>query len=418
MAISVVMPALEMAQETGKFISWLKKEGEAVAKGEPLLEIETDKAVMEIESPGDGVLAGVKVQAGTEVPVGRTIAWIVRPGEVPPADEIAVESGRRTTAGAPMGSAISTAASANQPPTPTTSTAQAVNQAIRISPKARRLAGERGVNLADVRGSGAGGEILASDILAVAESKAASPPAPVDSGSPISRLMAERTTQSWTTVPHFFVVREVDAGALNEARQKLGSEIEKLRIEESRIERSHGLKLTHTDLLVALVARVLQKHSRMNASWTGDGVRANVEINIGLAMAVDDGVVAPVIHNANKSALSEIAAQRRDLAERARGGKLRPSDIAGGTFTISNLGMFGVDAFTAIIIPPQAAILAVGAIADRVVPVGVGPDARPGVRPMMTLTLSSDHRVVDGARAAEFLRDLVEAIGKPQQWLS
>jgi pyruvate dehydrogenase E2 component (dihydrolipoamide acetyltransferase) len=417
MAISVVMPALEMAQETGKLISWLKKEGEAVAKGEPLLEIETDKAVMEIESPGDGVLAGVKVQAGTEVPVGRTIAWIVRPGEVPPADEIAVESGRRTTAGAPMGSAISTAASANQPPTPTTSTAQAVNQAIRISPKARRLAGERGVNLADVRGSGAGGEILASDILAVAESKAASPPAPVDSGSPISRLMAERTTQSWTTVPHFFVVREVDAGALNEARQKLGSEIEKLRIEESRIERSHGLKLTHTDLLVGLVARVLQKHSRMNASWTGDGVRANVEINIGLAMAVDDGVVAPVIHNANKSALSEIAAQRRDLAERARGGKLRPSDIAGGTFTISNLGMFGVDAFTAIIIPPQAAILAVGAIADRVVPVGVGPDARPGVRPMMTLTLSSDHRVVDGARAAEFLRDLVEAIGKPQQWL-
>jgi len=417
MAISVVMPALEMAQETGKLISWLKKEGEAVAKGEPLLEIETDKAVMEIESPGDGVLAGVKVQAGTEVPVGRTIAWIVRPGEVPPADEIAVESGRRTTAGAPMGSAISTAASANQPPTPTTSTAQAVNQAIRISPKTRRLAGERGANLADVRGSGAGGEILASDILAVAESKAASPPAPVDSGSPISRLMAERTTQSWTTVPHFFVVREVDAGALNEARQKLGSEIEKLRIEESRIERSHGLKLTHTDLLVGLVARVLQKHSRMNASWTGDGVRANVEINIGLAMAVDDGVVAPVIHNANKSALSEIAAQRRDLAERARGGKLRPSDIAGGTFTISNLGMFGVDAFTAIIIPPQAAILAVGAIADRVVPVGVGPDARPGVRPMMTLTLSSDHRVVDGARAAEFLRDLVEAIGKPQQWL-
>ena len=418
MAISVVMPALEMAQETGKLISWLKKEGEAVAKGEPLLEIETDKAVMEIESPGDGVLAGVKVQAGTEVPVGRTIAWIVRPGEVPPADEIAVESGRRTTAAAPMGSAISTAASANQPPTPTTSTAQAVNQAIKISPKARRLAGERGINLADVRGSGAGGEILASDILAAAESKAASPPATVDSGSPISRLMAERTTQSWTTVPHFFVVRDVDAGALNEARQKLGSEIEKLRIEESRIEQSHGLKLTHTDLLVALVARVLQKHSRMNASWTGDGVRANAEINIGLAMAVDDGVVAPVIHNANKSALGEIAVQRRDLAERARGGKLRPSDIAGGTFTISNLGMFGVDAFTAIIIPPQAAILAVGAIADRVVPVGVGPDARPGVRPMMTLTLSSDHRVVDGARAAEFLRDLVEAIGKPQQWLS
>jgi pyruvate dehydrogenase E2 component (dihydrolipoamide acetyltransferase) len=401
MAISVVMPALEMAQETGKLISWLKKEGESVAKGEPLLEIETDKAVMEIESPGDGVLAGIKIQAGAEVPVGRTIAWIVHPGEVPPADEVAAASGRKSTA---VVAPTSTAAAASQAATP----APSATHSVRISPKARRLASERGVNLADVRGSGAGGEILASDILAAAESKASAAPANVDTGSPISRLMAERTTQSWTTVPHFFVVRDVDAGALNEARQKLAPEIEK----------SRGLKLTHTDLLAALVARVLQKHARMNASWAGQGVRANAEINIGLAMAVDDGVVAPVIHHADKAELADIAAQRRDLTERARSGKLRPSDIAGGTFTVSNLGMFGVDAFTAIIIPPQAAILAVGSIADRVVPVGVGPDARPGVRPMMTLTLSSDHRVVDGARAAEFLRDLVEAIGKPQQWLS
>jgi pyruvate dehydrogenase E2 component (dihydrolipoamide acetyltransferase) len=403
MAISVVMPALEMAQETGKLISWLKKEGESVAKGEPLLEIETDKVVMEIESPGDGVLAGVKVQAGTEVPVGRTIAWIVGPGEVPPADEIAAASGRRSTVPALFTApAASTAASANQLASP----AQPA-QSIKISPKARRLASELRVHLADVRGSGPGGEILASDILAAAESQAGAAPAPVDSGSPISRLMAERTTQSWTTIPHFFVTREVDAGALNEARQKLGPEIEQ----------SHGVKLTHTDLLAALVARVLMKHSRMNASWTGAGVRANAEINIGLAMAVDDGVVAPVIHNAHLAALGAIAVQRRDLAERARTGKSRPADIAGGTFTISNLGMFGVDAFTAIIIPPQVAILAVGSIADRVVAVGTGSDARPAIRPMMTLTLSSDHRVVDGARAAEFLRDLVEAIGNPQQWL-
>ena len=403
MAISVVMPALEMAQETGKLISWLKKEGESVAKGEPLLEIETDKVVMEIESPGDGVLAGVKVQAGTEVPVGRTIAWIVGPGEVPPADEIAAASGRRSTVPALFTApAASTAASANQLASP----AQPA-QSIKISPKARRLASELRVHLADVRGSGPGGEILASDILAAAESQAGAAPAPVDSGSPISRLMAERTTQSWTTIPHFFVTREVDAGALNEARQKLGPEIEQ----------SHGVKLTHTDLLAALVARVLMKHSRMNASWTGAGVRANAEINIGLAMAVDDGVVAPVIHNAHQAALGAIAVQRRDLAERARTGKSRPADIAGGTFTISNLGMFGVDAFTAIIIPPQVAILAVGSIADRVVAVGTGSDARPAIRPMMTLTLSSDHRVVDGARAAEFLRDLVEAIGNPQQWL-
>jgi pyruvate dehydrogenase E2 component (dihydrolipoamide acetyltransferase) len=260
------------------------------------------------------------------------------------------------------------------------------------------------VNLGEVRGSGPGGEILASDILAVAESKTATPPAAVDSSSAISRLMAERTTQSWTTVPHFFVVREVDAGSLNEARQQLGP----------GIERSREVKLTHSDLLVALVARVLQKHPRMNASWTGTGVRTNAEINVGLAMAVDDGVVAPVIHGADKVELGEIAVQRRDMAERARSGKLRPADLAGGTFTISNLGMFGVDAFTAIIIPPQAAILAVGTIADRVVPV----NGHPGVRPVMTLTLSSDHRAVDGARAAEFLRDLAAAIENPQPFFN
>ena len=216
--------------------------------------------------------------------------------------------------------------------------------------------------------------------------------------------MTERTTQRRSTVPHFFVVREVDAGALNEARQTLGAEIEK----------SDGIKITHSDLLVKIIAGVLQKHPRMNASWDGKAAHANAEINIGLAMAVEDGVVAPVIQNADKFKLAEIAKSRRDLTERARSSKLRPTDIAGGTFTISNLGMFGVDAFTAIIIQPQAAILAVGAIADRVVPV----DGRPSVRPMMTLTLSSDHRVVDGARAAEFMRDLVAAIGSPQQWLS
>jgi len=392
MAISVVMPALEMAQETGKLISWLKKEGETIAKGEPLLEIETDKAVMEIESPGEGVLAGVKAQAGAEVPVGQTIAWIVRPGETPPADEAPAASGRKGVA------AISASAATSAP-----ILVQTAPMDIRISPKARRLAAERGVDLGQVRGSGPGGEILASDILAATESRA-SAPAVVDRGSPISRLMAERTTQSWTTVPHFFLVREVDAGALNEMRQKLAPEIE----------RSRAVKLTHTDLLVALVARVLSKHPRMTASWTAEGVQPNTDVNVGVAMAVNDGVVAPVIHNAHKVSLGEIAVQRRDLTERARAGKLRPQDIAGGTFTVSNLGMFGVDAFSAIITPPQAAILAVGRIADRVVPV----DGRPGIRPMMTLTLSSDHRVVDGVRAAEFLRDVTEAIGNPQQWLA
>src|ERR1700687_2477679 len=225
MAISVVMPALEMAQETGKLISWLKREGETVAKGAPLLAISTDKAVMEIESPGEGILAAVKARAGAEVPVGQTIAWILQPGETPPVDDAPVASGRKTSAVASSSVAGSAAAST-----------QPAAADIRTSPKAGRLPAERGVDLGKVRGSGPGGEILAADILAAAESETSAPPV-VDSSSPISRLMAERTTESWTTVPHFFVVREVDAGALNEARQKLAPAIEK----------SRAVKLTITD---------------------------------------------------------------------------------------------------------------------------------------------------------------------------
>jgi pyruvate dehydrogenase E2 component (dihydrolipoamide acetyltransferase) len=215
--------------------------------------------------------------------------------------------------------------------------------------------------------------------------------------------MAERTTQSWTTAPHFFVSREIDAGALLAAREKFGPAIEKER----------GVRLSHTDLLVAAVARALEKHPLVNASGTSDGIRLHPEINVGIAMAVDDGVVAPAIPGANTKKLGEIAAMRRDLTERARAGKLRPADITGATFTISNLGMYHVDAFTAIIVAPQAAILAVGRISDRVVPV----DGKPGIRPMMTLTLSCDHRVFDGARAALFLNDLVASIVEPEKLL-
>jgi pyruvate dehydrogenase E2 component (dihydrolipoamide acetyltransferase) len=395
MPISVVMPALEMAQETGKLISWLKKEGENVTKGEPLLEIETDKAVMEIECPGDGVLGGVKAHAGAEIPVGQTIAWILRPGEVPPAEQAGTESGRRHDAV----TVPSNIPAAEAPVASSASTA-------RISPKARRLAKEQGVDLAQVHGSGPGGEILASDILAAVPSKRTAAPAEGAAHSevlsPITRLMAERTTQSWTTVPHFFVTREVDASALNQVKQRLASNSEKC----------NGVRVTHTDLLVYLVARVLGKHPRLNASWTGDAIRNHPEINIGLAMAVGDGVVAPVVPNADRAELAQIAAQRKDLSDRARAGKLRPQDLAGGTFTISNLGMFNVDAFTAIIIAPQAAILAVGRIGDRVVAV----EGKPVVRPMMSLTLSVDHRVADGARAARFLDDLVQAMVDPSKW--
>jgi pyruvate dehydrogenase E2 component (dihydrolipoamide acetyltransferase) len=219
----------------------------------------------------------------------------------------------------------------------------------------------------------------------------------------LGRIMAERTTQSWTTVPHFFVTRNVDATALNEYRAKLAPEIE----------RTRNIRITHTDLLVALAARVLLKHPRLNSSWTAEGIRLHEHVNMGIAIAVNDGVVAAVIPNAHTASLPEIAQQRRDVAERAKAGKLRPADIADATFTISNLGMYQVDEFSAIITPPQAAILAVGGIADRVVAV----EGKPAVRPMMTLTLSSDHRVVDGARAARFLNDLAEALADPRKQL-
>jgi pyruvate dehydrogenase E2 component (dihydrolipoamide acetyltransferase) len=401
MAHSIVMPALEMAQESGKLIAWRKKEGETIVKGEPLLEVETDKAVVEVESPADGILAGVKAHEGDVIPVGQTIAWIVQPGEAVPAESQDTATGRRMEAKA------AAPAAAAAPAMPAASASPAT--AARISPKARRLAKEHGIDLASVRGSGGEGEILAEDILAlVASAGAATGSAKTaqaearatESLSQVGRLMAERTTQSWTTAPHFFVTREVDAGALGTARENFGPAIEQER----------GVRLSHTDLLISAVAHALEKHPRVNASWTGSGIRLNPDVNVGIAMAVDDGVVTAVIPAANHKSLGEIAVLRRDLAERARAGKLRPADIAGATFTISNLGMYQVDAFTAIIVPPQAAILAVGRISDRVVAV----NGQPAVRPMMSLTLSSDHRVLDGARAALFLNDLVSSIVEPK----
>lgn len=378
MATSVVMPALELAQETGKLVAWRKKEGDSVSKGEPLLEVETDKAVVEIEAPADGVLAAVSAQAGAVIAVGKTIAWILRPGETPPAETAPADSGRHAVAARAAGKGGG-----------------------RISPKARRFAQEHGIDLATLHGSGSEGEILTSDVEAAIA--AAGAPTQVEVPGSIWRLMAERTLQSWTTVPHFFIVRDVDAGALNETRKQRGP----------AIERERSVSLTHTDLLVALVARALARHPRVNASWTPKGIRSNEEINIGVAIAVADGVVATVIKNAGQIALGDISVQRRDLAERAKGGRTRPADIAGATFTISNLGMYHVDAFTAIISPPQAAILAVGSITDRVVPV----DGRPAVRPIVTLTLSCDHRVIDGAHGALFMNDLADAMRDPETWL-
>jgi pyruvate dehydrogenase E2 component (dihydrolipoamide acetyltransferase) len=422
MAISVVMPALEMAQETGKLVAWKKKSGEQVRKGEMLLEIETDKAVVEIEAAGDGILGGVTAKEGDVVPVGQTIAWLLKPGEQPPTNVAAAQTGRK------MDSAPAAAAAAAAPAAPEPVSAAGA----KISPKARRLAREHGVDIAKLRGSGPGGEILADDIMKAAAGGSASaapstsasassaqatlpaatarpmsPPSAAPSGPPdavssIGRIMAERTTQSWTSVPHFFVTREVDATALNATRERWIPIIEK----------SHGVKVTHTDLIVAAVARALHLHPRMNGSWANDKISLNSHVNVALAMAVENAVVTAVIRDTDRIGLGDIAKQRKELGERARANRLQPADIIGATFTISNLGMCNVDAFTAIIVPPQAGILAVGAIADRV----VARDGLIGVRPTVNLTLSSDHRVVDGARAAAFLNDVVVSLNEVDKW--
>jgi pyruvate dehydrogenase E2 component (dihydrolipoamide acetyltransferase) len=413
MAVSVVMPALEMAQETGKVVSWRKREGQQVVKGEPLLEVETDKAVVEVESPGDGILSAISAHEGAVIPVGQTIAWLLAPGEAAPVTTAPAQTGRRSDSAA---SAVSAATAAASVPA-----AVAPSEA-RISPKARRLAREHGVDVTRLRGSGPGGEILAEDVMSAAKaSSSAVAPAPagiaaVGAATPgqavageieqlgtVGRLMAQRTAQSWTTVPHFFIIRDADASGLVEFHDRVAVEVE----------RARGFKATLTDVLIALVARVLAKHPRMNASWTAEGIRLNSDINIGLAIAVEEGVVAPVLRKANLSTIEEIALRRRELAERAKAGRLQPADIAGGTFTISNLGMYNVDTFTAIIVPPQAGILAVGRVGDRVVAI----DGKPAVRPMLSLTLSTDHRVADGARAAQFLNDVVDAIREPRKSL-
>lgn len=410
MPFSVVMPALEMAQETGKLIAWLKKEGDPVTKGEPLLEIETDKAIVEVEAPADGVLTGIKASEGAEIPVGQTIAWIVAQGEQPPTDGGSISQAASGRAGTHVKSAESKS---------TASPAMKAHASAKISPKARRLAKELGVDLAALHGSGPDGEILASDVQAAhgatvapggrvpevsaSSTQAASAKSTIEVPTTIGRIMAERTTQSWTTVPQFLVSRDVDASALSDYRSRVASEIE----------RTHNLRISHTDLLVALASRVLGKHPRLNASWTAAGIRLHDYVNVAIAIAVEDGVVAAVIPNAHIASLPEIAKQRLELSERAKAGKLQPADIADATFTISNLGMYKVDRFSAIVTPPQAAILAVGAIADRV----VAHDGRPAVRPMMTLTLTCDHRAVDGARAAMFLNDFVGAIEQPSKFL-
>jgi pyruvate dehydrogenase E2 component (dihydrolipoamide acetyltransferase) len=454
-AKDVIMPALGMAQETGTLLTWHKQEGETVTKGELLMTVATDKTDVDIEANASGILAQVTAKPGDEVPVGQPIALILTPeeaanqtaskpvaplaaaGEVasgsaqppaaavvsatPVAARLAAERGvdlRLVKAGAggkiQKEDVLAFLAGQEKPPAPTNGRALA-------SPKARRLASEGGINLTTLRGSGPDGAVLAADVLSAQTAAAASgevaqaaplaPTMPVEpaAGAPAGasavgeivpmsrpwRIMAQRLQQSWTTVPHFYLAREVNCSGLVRWREGVQG-------------RSKS-KITVTDLLVKLVAAALRLHPRVNAAWLKEEIVLNQEINIGLAVAVEDGLLVPVVPHADRLGLGEIAACRATLVEKAQSGKLTPDELSGGTFTISNLGMYGIDQFNAIVNPPQAAILAVGRIADKVVPL----NGQPAVQPMMTLTLSCDHRVVDGARAAQFMQTLVGYIEDP-----
>ena len=365
-----------------------------------LLEVETDKAVVEIEAQGDGMLGGVTAKVGDVVPVGQTIAWLLKPGEAVPRAATAAHPDRtddgraaRRCGGCRGGRRR------GRPP----SAAGA-----RISPKARKLAQEHGVDIATDQRIGPGRRDSRRRHPQVRRARHRRPPRPGPHLAAVTRLAPDadrasrpRHRRGQLHRPHHGRAddAELDDGAAllrDPRRRRDRAERARAQALVPAIEQSHGVKVTHTDLIVAAVARALRKHPRMNGSWSNGSVTLNPDVNVALAMAVENAVVTAVIRDADTPALGDIAKRRKELAERARANRLQPADITGATFTISNLGMFGVDAFTAIIVPPQAGILAVGAIADRVVAV----DGMIGVRPMMTLTLSSDHRVVDGASAA------------------
>jgi pyruvate dehydrogenase E2 component (dihydrolipoamide acetyltransferase) len=384
MPADVIMPALGMAQETGKVVRWLKQDGEPVTKGEPLLEVETDKVTVEIEAPADGTLAGVRAPDGTEVPVGTVIAVVLAEGEVvaPVSDpEPRLDREVEALAAAPV--AVAATAAPDRP------------RRRLASPKARRLAQAHGVDLDTLAGSGPNGAVIARDLEGLQQSVTSNGDDVFEVGS-VWRVMADRTTRAWQEVPHFFLSRDVEASRLGSwrdaARRKPGGE-----------------KISHTDLLVKVCAEALRRHSRVNASWREGAIVPGSGINVAIAVATDDGLVAPVVHRADTLDLPAISARRREIADAARSGRLRPEDVQGGTFTISNLGMYGVDAFQAIVNSPQAAILAVGRIVER--PWAV--DGAVVVRPVLTLTVSFDHRVVDGARGAEFLDTLAELLEEP-----
>jgi len=404
MPTDVIMPALGMAQETGTVVQWIKHAGDRVVKGEPLLEVETDKAVVEVEAPASGTLAAISAEAGAEVPVGSSIAVIFGHDEKEETSPLVDERSASPLVGKSAGEAFTSPLVDEKSASPLVGKSPpkagdgevesppAVSE-VRLkpaSPLARRLAAEAGVDLSAVEGTGPEGAVVAADL----------PDSSGESELEVGRtwkIMAERTTFAWAA-PHFYLTREVAAEPLLSYRAGLAVSRE---------------KVTVTDLLVKLSAVTLKSHPHLCSAWRQGRLVKASRIAIGVAVAGEDGLTVPVIHDADRKSLAEISAWREGAVERARSHRLRPEDLEGGVFTISNLGMHGVDAFTAIINGGQAAILAVGRIAER-------PVVRRGkveAAQTMILTLGCDHRVVDGARGALFLKDLVAALEEPAKVL-
>jgi pyruvate dehydrogenase E2 component (dihydrolipoamide acetyltransferase) len=418
MATDVIMPALGVAQEKGTLLNWLKAEGQPVTKGEPLMEVETDKATVEIEAPASGILANVAAFPGDEVPVGNRIAVILAPGEV--ASPAALKSphplpegeGIREERAAPEREGISEGRPRPQEhgtgdghPLPVgegrVEGRSAGRGKILASPAAKRIAKEKGIDLASLKGSGPDGAVLTEDVLRSATSQAAAPGGPPKIKetvqlTPMRRIVGERMTKSKQTAPHFYLTMDADMTEVTRRRSALK-------------EKGEQLVPSINDFILSACARALKDFPSLNAAFTDQRVELYSDINIGVAVALEEGLVVPVIRNADRLSLQELAKQSRELADKAQKKKLFPLDYEGGTFTVSNLGMFGVDSFVAIINPPQCAILAVGQVGPRVVPHGEGI----AVRPIMTMSLSADHRVVDGAIAARFLQEIKRLLEKP-----
>jgi pyruvate dehydrogenase E2 component (dihydrolipoamide acetyltransferase) len=403
MSSQVTLPRLGQGMETGTIVRWLKSEGENVEKGDPLYELDTEKVTQEVEAEASGVLLKILAGEGEEIEVGKAIAVIGQEGEEIPA----------AVAEAPK---EEPQAEAEPAPAPEPETAPEPEQRVestnggrvKASPLARRIARERGVELSSLRGTGPEGRIVAEDVERAAASGAVSAPAPAAAPVPtgevevvklnqMRKTIARRMTEAWEA-PAFQIAMSADMSASIRLREALLA-----RVQEG------GVRPTYSDILTKVVALALLRHRDMNAHFAGDAVKLFPTANIGIAVAIPHGLVVPVIPNCEARSIPEIAAARADLVERTRGGKLRSEDLEGGTFTISNLGMYGVERFTAVLNPPQAGILAVGAIEERAVVV----DGDFEIQPRMDLTLTVDHRSVDGATASEFLATVKSLLEEP-----